>query len=131
MKKRRLPVAPGMRRAGRIAGWLLLALCALTLVVSGVLSVPAKTADGYAASGREARLSPIVLPDGTVDVNGGDLDEITRLSGVGETIGQAILDERDAHGPFFYPEDLLVVRGIGDTKLEGFQDMLDLTKEEP
>ena len=62
----------------------------------------------------------------TVSVNSADLYELTELYGVGETLAQAIIDEREAHGPFHYPEDLLAVRGIGQKKLAGFRDALDL-----
>lgn len=84
----------------------------------------------YAASGRTAALPEIRLPDGTVDVNTADLYELTELHGVGESLAQAILDEREAHGPFRYPEDLLAVRGIGAKKLAGFRDTLDLSTAE-
>ncbi len=84
----------------------------------------------YAASGRTAALPEIRLPDGTVDVNSADLYELTELHGIGESLAQAILDEREAHGPFRYPEDLLAVRGIGVKKLAGFRDTLDLSAPE-
>ena len=84
----------------------------------------------YTASGRTAALPEIRLPDGTVDVNSADLYELTELHGIGESLAQAILDEREAHGPFRYPEDLLAVRGIGAKKLAGFRDTLDLSAPE-
>ena len=72
----------------------------------------------------------VELPEDGVDVNNGNLEEIMRLKGVGEKIGQAVIDERTLHGPYFYPEDLLAVRGIGEKTLAGFRDILKLTDGE-
>ena len=83
------------------------------------------------------RLSPLpslppveAIPrqSGWVDVNHGEIPELVELPGIGETLAQAIIDERESRGPFRYPEDLLSVRGIGEKKLA---DMLDLTAEAP
>ena len=81
----------------------------------------------YESSGREAVMPETELPDGVVSVNTADLDELMTLPGVGETLAQAIIDERESHGPFQYPEDLLSVRGIGEKTLEALRDWLDLT----
>ena len=76
----------------------------------------------YASTGRAPALPEIVLPGGAIAVNAADLYELTELPDVGETIGQAIIDERNSRGPFYYPEDLLAVRGIGKKTLEGLCD---------
>ena len=108
--------------------WLLLILCAALLVIP---AVPAgQEGDWYAASGRALALPEIVMPDGTVSVNMADLYELTELPGVGETIGQAIIDERESGGYFYYPEDLMAVRGIGEKTLEGLRDWLDMALPE-
>lgn len=117
------------RFAQKAMAGILLATCALLLILSVALSYHEKHADAYAASGRKAAaVTMIPLPDGDVDVNGGDLSEVTRLPGVGPVIGRAILEERERHGPYYYPEDLLDVRGIGDKTLANLRDRLDLTQ---
>lgn len=117
------------RFAQKAMAGILLAACALLLILSVVLSYHEKRADAFAASGRRAAaVTAIPLPAGDVDVNGGDLSEVTRLPGVGPVIGRAILEERERHGPYYYPEDLLDVRGIGDKTLAGLRDRLDLTR---
>ena len=96
-----------------------------------VEAVPRREAPAvYAASGRDVTLPEIALPDGVVSVNMADLDELMALPGVGESIGQAIIDERERHGPFQYPEDLLSVRGIGEKTVENLRDWLDMTIED-
>ena len=77
------------------------------------------------ASGSAELLTP-PPPGGTVRINEADLWELTELPGIGESLAQAILDERELHGPFFYPEDLISVKGIGKSKLDGFRAYLDL-----
>ena len=118
-----------------IAG-ILLATCALLLILSVILSCHEKHSGAFAASGRSvAEAAAVPLLDGDVDVNGGDLTEVTRLPGVGPVLGQAILEERGLHGAYYYTEDLLDVRGIGEKTLAGLRDRLDLTRpvaeEEP
>ena len=114
-----------MKRALALA---LMAACAVLLLM---MSVPRSAAPvTYAASWRGLSLQEISLPAGTVAVNLADLYELTDLPGVGETSGQAIIDERESRGPFYYPEDLLAVRGIGEKTLEDLRDWLDMTTED-
>ena len=79
-----------------------------------------------AASGRVGAVERPAAPGGTVNVNEAGVDELMMLPGVGETLAQAIIDEREANGPFRYPEDLMAVRGIGASKLEKMRSLLDL-----
>jgi competence protein ComEA len=66
-------------------------------------------------------------PTGTVDVNTADLQTLCELNAVGPVTAQAILDERAARGPFDYPEDLLIVKGIGEKTLAKFYAQLDFS----
>ena len=115
---------------------ILLATCALLLILSVILSFQEKRTDAFVPSERKtAAVTAVPLPAGDVDVNGGDLQELTRLPEVGPVTGRAILAERERHGPYYYPEDLLDVRGIGGKTLAAFRDRLALTQpaaeEEP
>ena len=58
------------------------------------------------------------IPDGAVNVNTADKAELMRLFGIGESIAEEIIREREKNGPFRFPEDLLAVKGIGEKKLE-------------
>ena len=58
------------------------------------------------------------LPDGPVAVNSADAEELDTLPGVGEVIARRIMEEREENGPFYYPEDLMNVKGIGEKTLE-------------
>lgn len=60
---------------------------------------------------------PTTVP-GDINVNTADLETLMTLPGVGEVIGQRIIETREAVGRFSYPEDLLLVPGIGEKRLE-------------
>ena len=120
-------------RALRWAAPVLIA-AALLLCALGVLTAPGRPAPAAYRAGALPSLPPVeAIPrqSGWVDVNHGEIPELVELPGIGETLAQAIIDERESRGPFRYPEDLLSVRGIGEKKLAGFRDMLDLTAEAP
>lgn len=53
-----------------------------------------------------------------VDVNTAGEAELITLPGVGPATAQAIIDHREANGPFASVDDLLAVKGIGPAKLE-------------
>ncbi len=116
----------------RVLGWLLAFLCAAAPVAGLLLGTRQAAPDRIrAVPHAPADVSPVEIPHGEVDVNGGDAEELSRLRGVGETVSALILAEREANGPFRYPEDLLTVRGIGPATLAGFRDALDLRDPAP
>ncbi|MBR4068880.1 MAG: helix-hairpin-helix domain-containing protein [Clostridia bacterium] len=51
-------------------------------------------------------------------MNSAEVDELMKLPGVGPVLAEAIVSERQQNGLFYYPEDLLNVRGIGEKTLE-------------
>ncbi len=57
-------------------------------------------------------------PAGVVNVNTATADELQLLPRVGPALAGRILDFRDANGPFEGVEELVAVRGIGETSLE-------------
>ena len=71
---------------------------------------------------RAAMLPPaglaVTLPQGEISVNSAEVDELMKLPGVGPVLAEAIVSERQQNGLFYYPEDLLNVRGIGEKTLE-------------
>ncbi|QTE68546.1 helix-hairpin-helix domain-containing protein [Clostridiales bacterium] len=61
-------------------------------------------------------------------MNSGSAEELQALPGIGETLSQLIISERENNGNFYYPEDLTAVKGIGIKKLEQFRELLDLSQ---
>ncbi len=72
------------------------------------------------AAQREEQAMPVTWPAGEIFLNQATLQELCQLQGIGETLAQAIVAEREAHGPFYFPEDLRNIKGIGQKKLNGF-----------
>lgn len=50
--------------------------------------------------------------------------ELLSLPGIGETYAQRILDYREEHGPFKTIEDIMKVRGIGESKFAELKDRI-------
>ncbi len=56
---------------------------------------------------------------GPVDINSADAETISaELKGVGIKKAQAIIEYREKHGPFKTPDDLSLVKGIGDRTVD-------------
>jgi len=56
---------------------------------------------------------------GPVDVNTADAETLSaELQGIGMSKAVAIVEYREAHGPFKSPDDLILVKGIGERTIE-------------
>ena len=63
--------------------------------------------------------TPLGAIAGPVDVNTADAATISaELKGIGLTKAKAIIEYREKHGPFKSPEDLSLVKGIGERTVE-------------
>ncbi len=60
----------------------------------------------------------------TIDANTATWVEFAQLEGVGQTLGQRIVEDRDANGPFRSIDDLLRVKGIGPKTIEDMRPWL-------
>jgi comEA protein len=61
-----------------------------------------------------------------VNINKADLQELTRLSGIGPVLAQRIIDYRGARGGFKSIDELKEVKGIGDSKFELLKDEITI-----
>lgn len=62
---------------------------------------------------------PVVVLAGPVDVNTADAETISaELNGIGISKAKAIVEYREKHGPFRSPDDLSLVKGIGERTVE-------------
>jgi competence protein ComEA len=122
--------APGLRRLAadaRVADAIDAAGGAATDADLGRINLAALLEDGQqvyvpkvgepapaAASGA----STPAAPTAPVNLNTATAEDLDALPGIGPAIAQAIVDHRTQHGPFASVEDLLDVRGIGQSKLD-------------
>lgn len=98
----------------------------LFLILLSIISLfaaflPIRPSDEYLFPGRGMPIStipsfPELSPSDSF--NTGDRKEISQYPGIGNAIASLVIEEREKNGLFFYPEDLLSVKGIGEKKLE-------------
>lgn len=98
---------------------------AVALMVIGAASGSVRpAADTYTARAINPTVTALTMPRTGIDVNHADTDALDTLPGIGPALAQAIIDERIARGRFFYPEDLLQVRGIGPARLKAIIELV-------
>lgn len=113
-----------------------LVLAALTVLFAVSLVFLHKTAYEGASHGNytvttQDKTDEITAPTRVlVNVNTANAEELETLTGIGPALAQAIIDYRAGHGAFRSAEDLLLVKGIGEAKLEGFRAEITLEEEE-
>jgi competence protein ComEA len=61
---------------------------------------------------------------GPIDLNSADVDALDALPGVGPSTASAIVQHREANGPFTSVDELLDVRGIGPAKLDALRELV-------
>lgn len=93
------------------------------------LNLAAPLADGekvyVPAEGEEATTSSEgVSSGGLVNLNNASVEQLDELPGVGEATAHAIIEDREANGPFTTPEDLMRVSGIGEKKFAKLEGMI-------
>lgn len=59
-----------------------------------------------------------------VNINTATLEELMTLDGVGEKVAEKVLAFRKANGPFQKPEDLMMVKGIGQKMFDKNKDRI-------
>ena len=122
-------------RNGRVCG-VYLVLAALTVLFAVSLAFLHKTSYEGTAHGDytvsvQEKTDEIAAPTRVlVNVNTANAEELETLTGIGPALAQAIIDYRAGHGAFRSAEDLLLVKGIGEAKLEGFRAEITLEEEE-
>ena len=72
--------------------------------------------------------APAVEPgSGAVNINLASVDELERLPHVGRKTAEAIVEFREKNGPFRRPEQLMLLRGMSETR---FLEMRSLIRTE-
>lgn len=112
--------------SGRWPRRLLLAACAaiaLTCLagVSGLFAAPPERLALRPTAEPQAYQPPL----GAIDINSADLSTLDSLPGISPHIA-GLIDAHRKRSPFFYAEDLKVIPGIGDKRLEALRPLLRL-----
>jgi competence protein ComEA len=94
-------------------------LCALSMALAMVLTA------SHAQAAKPASSAPPLT--GVVNLNTATPEQLQLLPGVGEARAVAIVQIRKDRGGFKQVEDLLAVKGIGETMLERMRPFVTLT----
>lgn len=65
--------------------------------------------------------------DGVVNINSADADQLQLLPRVGPALAERIIEFRNSHGDFAAVDELVAVKGIGETSLEKLRPYLTVT----
>lgn len=117
---------PGRKRAAsRPADALGLAILLVGVLLAVGTALPLLEGRGPAfprPSGAEGGGPPHRRP--ALDINTAGVEALQVLPGIGPVLAQRIVEERQAHGPFRAPEDLLRVRSIGPSRWERIRPLV-------
>lgn len=115
------------------AAWLLLTITAIFIAVLLGMFIGKNYSKEYVAlSGSSADTVPAATSEATsgnngkLNINSASLSELTMLPGIGEVLAQNIIDYRKEHGAFAAVEDLLLVDGIGEKRLNEILEYITL-----
>ena len=67
-----------------------------------------------ATAGPSPATTTAAAVDAKININTADVKELMKLSGVGRSLAEKIVQYRDAHGPFKKATDLRKIEGVGD-----------------
>lgn len=74
----------------------------------------ASTEEGYDA----------ITSDGKLNINTASVGQLLILPDIGEVLAKRIVDYRTKNGDFGSVDDLLLVKGIGEKRLENLRDLI-------
>ena len=115
----------------RIIGCLLLA-ASLAVCLLPAAFRQRKTDEKFTARNHAEKpeLQPVeIIAGGEVNINLDDAEALCALNGVGPTLAERIIRERETNGQFWYPEDLTGVSGIGEKTLRKMETQLNMSVE--
>ncbi|MBQ8554805.1 MAG: helix-hairpin-helix domain-containing protein [Clostridia bacterium] len=111
-------------RAVRMLKCIILAVPAILLLLPVLMSDQKPQSDHYISRQISDTILPIVTLAPDSFLNTSDARALEELPGIGEVISQRMVETRQAIGGFDIPEDLLLVKGIGEKRLQEIIDYL-------
>ena len=120
-----------MSEKARKAVGICLIPAAVLMLLAGLLPLRPSAEAVYSGKGNRTSSVPALAHLSAQDgFNSGKEDTLEAYPGIGGATAALILAERNENGIFYYPEDILAVRGIGEKKLEQIRPFLITETEE-
>jgi len=108
--------------------WILLSICVCSLCLVLGLFIGRNMQGHYVmlpANATDTDLADDTAPvDFRIDINTATESQLLDLPGIGEITARRIIDYRTEHGNFTSVEDLLLVEGIGEKKLQEIETLV-------
>ncbi len=60
----------------------------------------------------------------SINLNTASIEELDRLPNIGRKTAESIVAFRDEHGPFRRPEQLMLIRGVSETRFIEIRDLI-------
>ena len=67
--------------------------------------------------------------DGSIDINNAGVEELMLLPGIGEVKAKAIIEYRESYGGFKALEEIMEVKGIGQSTFDKIKHMIKLGEQ--
>lgn len=106
----------------------LLITSALLMLLIVMDEIPKDTPLTYTAMAPSLEIMPLPPLHPLWLLNSGDLRDLEELPGIGEVIAARIIENREIDGLFYFPEDVMEVKGIGTKTM---QAILEWLREHP
>lgn len=121
-----------MTKAEKLSALLAAALVIVCIFASFKTSPEGITTERSAAqaeimTGGDGETSDELLPGEKININKASLNELCMLPGVGEALGQKIIDWREANGDFTSIDEIVdEIDGIGENSIENMRMFITL-----
>ena len=109
-------------------GAFLLGASALFMLLTALDSFLKPPPEDYRALAGEAEVRQLAPMASNWLLNTGDADALDELPGIGPTLAGRIILNRETDGPFYFPEDMMEVKGVG---IKTFQGIMTWLAEHP
>ena len=103
-----------------LSAYLWIALLTAAFALFLILHAPSGPQEGWRIETQRAA-EETAPQRGKINVNTASVQELETLTGVGPALAEEIVKEREKNGAFETLEDLLRVKGIGESKIEDFR----------
>ncbi len=112
-----------MKNLLSVISFVALMVCGISTVWAAEAAPAEKTAKVETKTAAKAETT---APKNVVNINTADVQELTKLKGIGEKKAEAIIAWRKENGNFKSVEDLLEVKGIGEATLESNRENISI-----
>ena len=110
---------------------LILLPTAILMLLAGLLPLRTPSGANYTGTARNPALpEQLILLSEQDGFNTGNTETLSAYPGNGKATAAAILADRKENGRFWFPEDILAVKGIGEKKLEQIRPLMITVTEE-